>query len=82
MEAVFHRPDWDIPRGDPRGHPAERRQGGRLEADSRWTTSSAADRFMTKDVYSGTFYFDRKAHRVLFDCINPVDPTDGVLVGA
>ncbi|MEW1636929.1 hypothetical protein AB0469_22975 [Streptomyces sp. NPDC093801] len=42
-----------------------------LPEGADWMTSGPADKRITEDLYSGSFFYDRRSGQVLFDCWNP-----------
>lgn len=54
-----------------------------LPEGAQWVESRDFNQEVTGPLYEGRFYVDRKSHRVLFDCSNPVsqDPPPNVVVG-
>ncbi|MCP3820394.1 hypothetical protein NLX86_20525 [Streptomyces sp. A3M-1-3] len=43
-----------------------------LPEGAQWMASEQFDKLITGDLYSGTFYVDKKSAHVLFDCMNPI----------
>ncbi|MCQ6553020.1 hypothetical protein NPS70_07380 [Streptomyces sp. C10-9-1] len=82
VEALLGRSGWTFEETRPTGLPdaVARAAGITPSSTTTWVTSPELDGSVTRDLYTGSFYLDEEANRILFDTVNPVDPEDGVVV--
>ncbi|WP_175411520.1 hypothetical protein [Streptomyces sp. TRM64462] len=74
MKALLGRSDWtfkQVPLPE-LPEPVVRAAGVTSSSTSAWVTSAELEKTVTREVYSGSFYVDEKANRIVFDTVNPV----------
>ncbi|MFE0645731.1 hypothetical protein ACFW2Y_29585 [Streptomyces sp. NPDC058877] len=76
MKALVSRTDWTFTRAPlpltELPAPVVQAAGATSSSTSVWVTSAELEKTVTREVYSGSFYIEEKANRIVFDTVNPV----------